>query len=373
MNRNIRIFISIGILVLAAAVGSVWIRGLPEKEPIRIGAIVALSSAQGPVREGVGIYEGMLLATEEVNSRGGVNGRKIELIVKDSLRNPEAGKEAWNTIESAHQPLLYIVTHSSVATALAPLAEEQKVVLFATLATDPRITKKRDWVFRYWPTAKDEVPLIVAITKEVLHVDDLGILYLDDEFGRSVFSLLKEEFEKTGGVTVAEPFEVGLSDFRTKIVQLEDSDAIFAVGFPDHLENIFTQLKEGGFDGFTLSTNGPAAPYLRIQPAFEGVYVTTPLTYKQDFLPAQEVKEKYETQFAKPFNHYVASGYAMIRLLGDLLEDEEVSRESVKTLLEAGFIQPGVFGTVDGRPGEHDFSFPLQAAQIVDGEVEYRY
>jgi hypothetical protein len=53
------------------------------------------------------------------------------------------------------------------------------------------------------------------------------------------------------------------------------------------------------------------------------------------------------------------------------LEDEEVSRERMKSLLEQGFIYPGVFGDLDVKPGEHDIVFPLHPAQIVDGEVKY--
>jgi len=57
--------------------------------------------------------------------------------------------------------------------------------------------------------------------------------------------------------------------------------------------------------------------------------------------------------------------------LSGLLKDKEVSRESVKSLLESGFIYSGVFGSIDVKPGEHDITFPLHPAQIVDGEVKY--
>ena len=54
-----------------------------------------------------------------------------------------------------------------------------------------------------------------------------------------------------------------------------------------------------------------------------------------------------------------------------LLEDKEVSRESMRSLLEEGFIYPGVFGDLDVKPGQHDIDFPLHPAQIVEGEVKY--
>ena len=47
-------------------------------------------------------------------------------------------------------------------------------------------------------------------------------------------------------------------------------------------------------------------------------------------------------------------------------------REGVKRVLEEGFIYSGVFGSLEVKAGEHDISFPLYPAQIVDGKVQYR-
>jgi len=62
----------------------------------------------------------------------------------------------------------------------------------------------------------------------------------------------------------------------------------------------------------------------------------------------------------------------VIKILAGLWEDEEISRERVKSLLDEGFTYSGVFGMVNVRPGEHDISFPLYPAQIINGEVKYR-
>jgi branched-chain amino acid transport system substrate-binding protein len=60
-----------------------------------------------------------------------------------------------------------------------------------------------------------------------------------------------------------------------------------------------------------------------------------------------------------------------IILRTSLLEGKDISRENVKDLLEKGVIYPGVFGDIHVKPGEHNISFPLYPAQIVDGEVKY--
>ena len=101
---RIAIIIAIVVAVAIALVTFFVLRG--KEETITIGAILSLSGSGGDM--GDETREGMLLAIEEVNSRGGVNGKKIELIVEDSETNPERGEEAFNRIEEAHHPLLYV-------------------------------------------------------------------------------------------------------------------------------------------------------------------------------------------------------------------------------------------------------------------------
>ena len=55
------------------------------------------------------------------------------------------------------------------------------------------------------------------------------------------------------------------------------------------------------------------------------------------------------------------------------LEDQEITRSNIQSVLDSGFIHPGIFGTIDVKAGEHDFNIPLHPAKIVDGRIEYFY
>ena len=185
----------------------------------------------------------MILAVDEINSWGGVNGREMELIIEDSKTNPEEGKKAFHKIEAAHHPVLYVSTTSSVSMALGPLAEKNKVVLVGLVVTTPELTKQKEWIFRYYLSAENEVSPILSVL-ERLKVKKLGILYLNDSFGRSIFELLKEKFERNGGTVTYEKFETNTSDFKKKITQLKNMEAIYTVGFVYHYSDILRQLKE---------------------------------------------------------------------------------------------------------------------------------
>ena len=364
-GMGITIVVTIIAVVIVAFAVFYMLRG---EETIKIGAILSLS---GPGTDiGLEIREGMLLAIEEVNSRGGVNGRKIELVVGNSGTTPEEGKKAFKKIEATHHPDLYVSTLSSVSIAVAPLAEEHKVVLVGLCASAPQLTEQKEWVFRYWILSECQITPILSILGD-LKVKKLGILYLNDEYGTSVFRLLKEEFEKNGGITKAEPYVSKETEFREPISKLKHTEAIYVVGYGSHLGNAFKALRRENFGGLILASDGASHYPVRNLPEAQGSYLAAFAIYDHNFLFAREAKGKYEAKYEKPFTHRSANGYDFIRLLTGLLRDKEISRESVKSLLEEGFIYPGVFGTIEVKPGEHDITFPLHPARIVDGEVKY--
>ncbi|MFY9457441.1 MAG: ABC transporter substrate-binding protein [Candidatus Spechtbacterales bacterium] len=372
MGRN-KIFrvgaICIGVVIVVVLVFFARIR---EKEPIVIGAILSISGPTGPTIEGEGVRDGMLLAVEEINTFGGINGSKIELVIEDAKINAEIGKEIFQNMEAGRKPLLYVSTHSSVSSALAPLVEENNVVLFVALATDPGVTKEKEWVFRYWPTAEVEMPALMTLLKAT-GVRNLGVIYLDDEFGRSISSGLAREVGKIGGTVRGEPFSIRETDFKDEIAELSSYEGILGVGFPQHVKAIFKQLRDEDYKGNVFSTIAAADVSFHTLPEANGVYITAPIIYNPTFLFAQGLKEKYEARFDKPLTYFAANGYDLIKMLAALLEDEEFSRENVKKLLEAGFTHPGVLGTVDVGEGEHDMAFPIHPAQIIDGTVRYQY
>jgi branched-chain amino acid transport system substrate-binding protein len=124
--------------------------------PIKIGAILALSGNSATL--GAGVRDGLQLAVDEVNKRGGVNGSKIDLIIEDSKSDPQTGVECFNRIENTHHPLFFVSQMSSVGIALAPLAEEKRVVLVGVAIAAVDFTRTREWVFRYWPLGQAYMP-----------------------------------------------------------------------------------------------------------------------------------------------------------------------------------------------------------------------
>ena len=90
---------------------------MDKQEPVKIGAIISLT---GPSSNLIDVKDGMELAVDEINSWGGIDGRKIKLVVEDSKSSPEEGKTAFQRLEADEHPDLYVSVTSSVSMVLAP-------------------------------------------------------------------------------------------------------------------------------------------------------------------------------------------------------------------------------------------------------------
>jgi branched-chain amino acid transport system substrate-binding protein len=353
------------VVVVAAAV---WLFASKKETPIKIGSIISLSGSSSHL---VDLKDGMILAADEINTAGGVNGKKIELIIEDSKTDLEEGKKAFARIEAAHQPLLYVSTNSFISMALSPLAERHRVPLIGLVTSAPEFTAQKEWTYRYWMTSNDEIPPVLVWLNR-LNVNQLGVLFLDDPFGRSVYVLLQKACEEIGKTVKAQGYKKNISDLGVQIGALMDMEAIYIVGYVKHIGAAVKHLKKVKYKGKIISASGATNERVKKLPEANGIYVAAPAFYNPGYVYATEAKSKYEAKFGKPLNHQAANGYDFVKLLASLLEDKEMTRAGVKRLLEAGFTYAGVFGTLNLKPGARDIPIPLFPAKIVDGELVYR-
>ena len=276
------------------------------QQPISIGAILSISGPDSHNTQE--IANGLLLAIDEINAKGGINGRLLEIIIEDSKADPPEGIEAFHRIETNHYPDVYVSNLSSVSLALAPLAEEHAVVLVALQTSAPDVTEHNEWVYRYWPTAEDDASTISLILED-LKLEEVGVIYLDDVFGQTLFKAVKKEFTANGGMVKAISYKPEEMNYEKQIGELIDMDAIYFIGFGNHTREAIIQLREEDFKGHIIAGNAVLSPSMRNMPEAEGVYAPAPAIYDSEFLFASDVAERYEVRYGKPFSVFAASSF----------------------------------------------------------------
>jgi len=134
--------LKISTILLLALAGS----GCGDPDPIKIGFIAGTSGRVADL--GVGGRNGVILAVEAKNAAGGINGRRIELLMRDDQQDAaKARTEAQDLIDSKVVAILGPMT-SSMAMEVVPLGNKHRIVIFGGTVATNQLTGIDDYFFR---------------------------------------------------------------------------------------------------------------------------------------------------------------------------------------------------------------------------------
>ena len=222
-----------------------------DEDVFRIGVMESLTGAGETY--GTVANQAKQMAADEINAAGGVNGRRLELVVEDSQCSAQSAITAYKKLTEVEDVKIILGTSCSGAMlGAAPLAEADGVILFSGLASSPDIAQAGDYIFR---TQISDVQVGIA-TGNVLWADGIRTLATMTEttdYAEGVRRTSVEQFEKRGGTVVAaERYGSEVTDFRSQLTKL------FAVN-PDALHiapqsefaagTIIKQARELGYEG----------------------------------------------------------------------------------------------------------------------------
>ncbi len=214
--------------------------------PIKIGAVYVLSGDLAVY--GKEYSNGLQLAAEEINNKGGINGRKVEIITEDDGADATKSVTAVNKLINVDKVDYIFTAFSSPSQATAPIAERSKIIYMS--ATVSKIGTG-NYIFRdYWDMEDQGAAIGKSVTKE--GVKKLGIIaltYGDTE----VF--LKGLKSQTNAEINEERFNFGDTDFKTQLTKIKNfnPDAIVVYAFPGaEATKITQQLIQLGLDNKRL-------------------------------------------------------------------------------------------------------------------------
>ena len=220
-------------------------------EPFVIGALASLTGVGESY--GVPFSQSKLLAVEEVNAAGGVNGRMLKLIVEDSKCTANDAIVAYRRLTDVEGVKIILgATCSGGTLGVAPLAEAEGVILLSPSATSPDITEAGDYIFR---TAISSLKVGADIGNTLWADGARGIVTITEatDYVEGVRRTAVAQFEKLGGsVLAAESYSSDVVDFRSPLTKLlaKNPDAIL-VGAQGEVSGgtIVKQARELGYEG----------------------------------------------------------------------------------------------------------------------------
>ncbi|MBU4026733.1 ABC transporter substrate-binding protein [Patescibacteria group bacterium] len=269
-----------------------------EGEVIKIGAILPLS---GPVAMfGDWARKGMEIALEDIN----LEEVKIEVLFEDSKLDAKEGIIAYNKLVNIDNAGLIISAMSSVSVPLIPIVREDEKVLLLQDVTFPEITKNNPLVFRHFIQSDREALILAEYAIKTLDVNNVGILYVNDEAGVGAKNAFKRIFEQNGGsVSIMEAFGGRDTDMKTQILKIKNKgvQSIYLFGNGPSWAQALKQIRELEFTGVILTNTSMFIENFRelAGSATESVYFTYPFADEgqQSFqIFADKYKKRYGTE-----------------------------------------------------------------------------
>lgn len=343
----------IGMMMLTGLVGVVLFPTGCEKNDggITLGVILELTGPLAP--QGQRAWQGMQMAVQDLNAKGGARGKSVRLLMEDTKTDPKEAVSAFRKLLDVHDvPVVLGAIGSSAVMAVAPIANERKVVLFSTGATSPLVSSAGEYVFRNRLSGETEVAAMAKFAARKLGIRTVAIAYVTTDYGIGNKDVFAAVFSKIPNhvVVFSEGFPQGETDFRTIITKAKSAnpDAIFIIAHSIETAQFIRQCKEMRVAARLLSAVGAKSPELwRIAgDAAEGVVYTI-----QNFDPttnaeARAFTEKYQKRFGDSPDLFAALGYDGVKIVTEVISKNGYDAEAIRKGLNSLSGYTGICGPV---------------------------
>ncbi len=223
-------------------------------DPIKIGYLAALTGDYAVYGQTEVNMAKMVVG--DINAKGGVFGRPLELVVYDTkTRNEDAVNAVRRMIESDKVVVIIGANSSGINIATAPIVDKGKVPQIGTVSTNPLVTvdnkgKVRPYSFRICFTDPYQGALGAELAMTTLKKDKAAILYnVGSDYAHGLREFFTKDYKALGGKIVAdEGYRETDVDFRAQLTKIKNSGAnvLFLPGMGKDMALIIKQASELG-------------------------------------------------------------------------------------------------------------------------------
>jgi branched-chain amino acid transport system substrate-binding protein len=355
---------------------------LAAESPIKIGVLLPLTGSQA--RFGQIEKKSYLMAAEEINAAGGVNGKKIELVIADTQGNPDAGRAAIGQLIRRDQVLVIGGGFSSSATwATISIAQQNKIPFLVNSAAADKITEQNwEYIFRLNQPVGEHFETFAAFVKEAATgIRSVALVYDNTLRGASE---ARRFFKTAQGLNLRliarERYDTGTGNFKPLLgkVKTQGADLVYMVA--DDVRDavgLIRQSRElklnpklfvGAASGFTQLELAKNA-----EKAFEHVVSLVPWCPSAPYPGARKYFEKYKATNNIAPGYHGAEAYAGMQVIAAALKRASApSPGGIRAALAAmdliTVFGPVKFISYDRKSRQN--KLPTLLVQWIDGKLE---
>ena len=319
-----------------------------EGTDITIGAILPMTGNLASYAEP--LKRGMDLAVHCINQQGGIDGKNLRIVYEDDRGEAPTAVSAYRKlVDMDYVPMVIGGMFSASTFAIAPLAEQEHIVILSPTASAIELTDAGDYIFRIYPSDIYDGAFLARFAWDTLGAKKVAIVYEQVASVVAIADRFKSDFEAAGGeVAVYDGYRSDLNDFNSLVKKVKDAkpDVLFFPGNLTPMANLLVQAKRMALNTklLTISTFFDAKILELTQNASEGVMFSTPMFDPSDSSPEMvEFVKVYMEMYGIEPDILGGYGYDVVRIAAEAL-GKGMTPDQIKNALYAIEDFPGVTG-----------------------------
>ncbi|WP_432738507.1 ABC transporter substrate-binding protein [Maridesulfovibrio sp. FT414] len=367
------LYIAVTAVALCLITALTWQRLITNSTPIRIGYIGSLSGKYSDM--GKTCRDGALLAVEEINRAGGINGRKLALVIKDDGSSPASSLERARELQTLGLKIIIGPFTSSSAAKTLDFINKNKILTIGPVVAGDQLAEKDDYFIKLYPSSKlfgtelGKLAVSMGLRNPAIITDSNNRVYAEP-----MAKAFKDQLRKSGAAISTEmefnsAEKVSYAELIEKILPPRP-DAMLIIAGPLHTAMIAQQLRIKGSSIPCMSSSWAANEDLISGGgnAVEGMLMYVPFDRNSTIRAFNDFQKAYENRFSSIPSFCSAFNYEAVKLLAGAIKNSgAVSPEELRTVITDNMphkgLQENYFIDANG-----DAQRPLVLQTIKDGK-----
>jgi branched-chain amino acid transport system substrate-binding protein len=319
-------------------------------------------------------------AVSEINKAGGINGKKLEMIVLDTQADPQLGIQMTNRLVSVEKTPVFVTAWSSVVKAVAPIANDNKVVELSIGASSPDIAKLGDYVYTTFPLADVDITAVANYAAKEMGKKKAAVIYINNETGIVPAQVYQKVFKAAGGEIVAvETYDPKATDFTGMLLKVRaaNPEVIHLQGLVSDIPQVIAQMRQLGLTQPVTSYSAAFNPKLiqQLGAAAEGVIATSLAPGPEDSDKVKDYVARWQKEVGRepnglPYTLYLYDAPYLVASVFKSLDEKKMPATGEnfrKEFLAAGsFTLPLTGKTTIGQ--DHTVVKPVYLMEVKGGK-----
>jgi branched-chain amino acid transport system substrate-binding protein len=286
------------------------------------------------------------LVVRDINSKGGILGRKVELLIEDDVCKPEiATNTATKLVTEGVDVVLGHICSGATKAALG-IYKDSRIVIMSPSCTNPALTKSGDHPNFFRTIASDDAQarMEVDFAIDILNVKKIAVLHDKGDYGKGLAEFAKKFLEDSdkAEIVLYEGVTPGAVDYSAIVQKIKHSgaEAVIFGGYHPEASKIVSQMRKKGMETVFISDDGVKDDtFIKVAGEYaEGVYATGPIDTSNNPMAIAAIESHKNTYGLEPGAFFLNAYSASLALLNAIEKAGSTDYEAVSKALRTEYV-----------------------------------